>query len=183
MTRLSTILMLLAATFLAACSTGLEPFTESGEIPEANTIANNVVDGFTATITGFRDTTVTATGNLSCESQYRADNDVYLLSSNRSLNTNSVNFIVPVSIAAGEYDLSSDEITTIYYGRNLISEEFSENVSGTLEITEINPEANGIVVGNFEFTAENGDGETVTVSGEFDFRAAPAAFASCAGTE
>ncbi|MEL7436493.1 MAG: hypothetical protein AAFN11_21310, partial [Chloroflexota bacterium] len=55
----------------------------------------------------------------------------------------------------------------------------SPNVSGTLELVEIAAEVGAPIIGNFEFTAENADGEVVTVAGEFDFRADRAAFAEC----
>ncbi|MEL6404867.1 MAG: hypothetical protein AAFR81_10920 [Chloroflexota bacterium] len=178
MKRMITLFTVLTLAVLTACTT--VDYTSSGTIPEANTIANNAEDGFTAIIEGFITEDIATTGEFTCESEARGE-DVLVLSAWQEAEINNVIFTLPTSITAGEYDLTDDgDVMVLYYGDNLITEEFSQNVSGTLELVEIAAEVGAPIIGNFEFTAENADGEVVTVAGEFDFRADRAAFAECA---
>lgn len=177
MKRMITLFTILTLAVLTACTT--EDYTTSDTIPEANTIANNAEDGFTATIEGFVTEDIATSGEFSCESEARGE-DVLVLSAWQEAEINNVVFMLPTSISAGEYDLTDDsEVMVLYYGDNLVTEEFSQNVSGTLTLDEIATAVNAPIIGSFEFTAENSDGDMVSVAGEFDFRAGPAAFAEC----
>jgi hypothetical protein len=189
MRRLSGILMLMLV--LAACGGNGGNNTDTPNTTAAtDTVADTTTQndpstgsdnvGFTATITGATEATVSGRGYFQCDD---IDDGELTLGAAFSMSDN-VLIMFPAGVEPGTYDLETDtgmpgEFSAMYVGEDMMTATYEDNVSGTLTLEEIARASGETVRGNFQFTVSSSEGETVDVTGEFDFAAGENAYFNC----
>jgi hypothetical protein len=135
---------------------------------------------FNAEVSGVIESTISGSGYFQCDTVNGGELNI---APDVSL-SDTVLLSLPRNIAPGEYrivapDTQPDTISAEYYGEDIMTEVFDQNVRGTLQLEVIASTGNEPVAGTFEFRAENENGEQVSVTGEFDFEAGEDSFFSC----
>lgn len=191
MQRLSGLLMLMLMVILAACggnggnntdtpNTTAATSTAADTTTQNDPAASTDAAGFTATITGATEATVSGRGYFQCDD---IDDGELTLGAAFSM-TNNVLIMFPAGVEPGTYDLAEDtgmpgEFSAMYSGADMETGMYENNVSGTLTLEEIARASGEPVRGTFQFTADSRQGETVNVTGEFDFAAGENAYFNC----
>ncbi len=130
---------------------------------------------FSATVTGDRTATIEGDGYFVC----RSSPNEYEIASDLAF-SNVVAIYIPNTTAEGvAVDLTAGVNSGNYVGASISTDYFDQVSSGSITLTAIPAAAGEHIVGSFSFTADKSGGETVTVSGSFDFPAFIGSFADC----
>lgn len=140
--------------------------------------------GFTATITiGSVTESISGSGYFMCET---VNGGEFNISKSSILSSNDVLLSLPDWAGTGDFTLESEDPINIdeaantaeYYGGS--GQVFDQNVAGSLTLTASPSSPGGRVAGTFSFTADDGVGNTVSVTdGSFDFSAGSFSFDFC----
>jgi hypothetical protein len=182
---LITSLLILMMAVLAAC--GGDNGGEASDTDTTNdtpdTSSETTDAGFTATVSGNVETEITGPGYFLCDEVGFGE---LTIGATGSLSDNIL-LIVPIDATAGSsYDIVSERMgeeqaVGNYVGDDLQTAYYDDEASGTITLDAVASQAGERVAGNFEFSANNQGGDTVTVSGTFDFEAGPDAYVNCNG--
>ena len=155
--------------------------TDTTTQDDSSASTNNSADaGFSATVSGATDATVSGAGYFQCDDV--GDGEL-TIGAGFSM-TDNILILFPQGTEPGTYDLTSDtgldaDFTATYVGEDIMTAMYEDNVTGTLTLDEIAGATGEPVRGSFEFEASKDDGATVNVSGSFDFSAGENAYFNC----
>jgi len=178
--KLVLVLILLSTFFLAACTSAAPP-ASSGNNNSAPTNApadeeptptregdtgiapgSNEVVGFTAEISGSGfETQIVGEGSLAC-----SDGQVQVTNNNLQ---SIIVLRLPPDAAPGTLTIGENDVSAIAQFDDI--NQYTQNAQGTITLDALAAAAGEDSSGSFDFTVENGEGDTLTVSGSFDFAA------------
>ena len=185
---LSILLLLAMVVFLAACggdddgdSNDSDSSTADDTTEQTDNSAQSDASGFTATLTDAVDGEITGNGYFQCEPEGFGE---WAIGASGGF-TDNVLILVPRDAEAGTtYTIVSDRASAeqavgTYIGEDLQTAYYDSDASGTITLDTVPSETGDTVAGNFEFTVNNDNEETVTVVGSFDFEVGANAFFNC----
>lgn len=167
--RLSAILVLGLTLLMTACN-GASDEPGSNSSGDTDQAAGGDA-GFTATVTGAVETELEGKGYFQCD----LDGEEYNIGPSSSF-TNNVLIQIAGDTEPGTYDLVSGSMgqrypTAMYTGEDLQTDYYEQDVTGTITLNAVPRDTGDRVAGSFEVTADNEAGDSVTVTGQFDFLA------------
>lgn len=186
MRRLLWLLALIGIFTLAACGgSDSDNDTTDSTTTDTTTQNNDTASstdnaGFTATVTGATDATVSGVGYFQCDDVGEGE---LTIGSGFSM-TDNIFILFPQGTTPGTYNLTTDDglngdYNAFFIGDDILTANYEQNVSGTLTLDEVASATGEPVRGSFEFEASTDDGATVNVSGNFDFTAGENAYFNC----
>ncbi len=167
-------LLIVSTLVLASCSTG------SFEAESSSTQTESV--GFEARITGAYEGEVLGTGVLSFLPEGGFQRQGYFfLADSQGVRPHGVTFVLPRGLGVGRHELESPSpldigtVPSVRVDRDLGASvaSYQENTGWFINLTAF-PNDDGnlsetVVSGNFEFEAEDSEGEMIMVAGAFSF--------------
>lgn len=160
--------MVFGLSLLMAACNGASDDADVGSTSDADQAAGGEA-GFTSTIAGAVETEIEGSGYFQCD----LDGEEYNIGPSSSFK-NNVLIQIAGDTEPGTYELVSGSMdqqypTAMYIGENLQTDYYEQDVTGTITLDAVPQETGDRVAGSFEFTAANEAGDSVTVTGRFDF--------------
>jgi len=162
--------LVLGFSLLMAACNGPSDDTDASSTYDTDQSAGSNA-GFSATITGAVETELEGTGYFQCD----LDGEEYSIGPTSSF-SNNVLIQIAGDTKPGIYDLVTGSTgqrypTAMYMGEDLQTDVYEQDVTGTITLDAVPQETGDPVTGSFKLTAANEAGDSVTVTGQFDFLA------------